>query len=109
MIRPSLSVGRSVGQSVSCFGKTHARASVSQSICAQGDTMIRTVGTPAFLAPEMCEGKPYHGRVADIWALGVCLYMFLCGAAPFRAASMVGLYDAIRCALGRGELARSRC
>jgi len=45
-----------------------------------GHTTVRTMGTPAFLAPEMCEGAPYHGEVADIWALGICLYMFIYGA-----------------------------
>ena len=44
-----------------------------------GHTTVRTMGTPAFLAPEMCEGAPYHGEVADIWALGICLYMFVYG------------------------------
>ena len=41
--------------------------------------MLRTVGTPAFLAPEVCEGGTYHGRLADMWALGVCLFMFVFG------------------------------
>lgn len=47
-----------------------------------GHTTVRTMGTPAFLAPEMCEGAPYHGEVADIWALGICLYMFVYGTQP---------------------------
>ena len=42
--------------------------------------MLRTVGTPAFFAPEMCEGRPFSARGADLWALGVCLYIFLFGA-----------------------------
>ena len=44
-----------------------------------GHTTVRTMGTPAFLAPEMCAGDPYLGEVADIWALGICLYMFIYG------------------------------
>lgn len=44
-----------------------------------GATTVRTMGTPAFLAPEMCTGDPYLGEVADIWALGICLYMFIYG------------------------------
>ena len=44
-----------------------------------GATTVRTMGTPAFLAPEMCAGDPYLGEVADIWALGICLYMFIYG------------------------------
>lgn len=46
------------------------------------DVMIRTVGTPAFFSPEMCDGRPYSARGADAWALGVCLYIFVFGALP---------------------------
>lgn len=45
------------------------------------DLVNRTAGTPAFMAPEMCTGQAYHARMADVWALGVCLYMFAFGAA----------------------------
>ncbi|DBA93024.1 TPA: hypothetical protein ACH3X2_003363 [Trebouxia sp. C0005] len=61
-----------------------------------GHTTVRTMGTPAFLAPEMCEGAPYHGEVADIWALGICLYMFIYGTVPFKHPSIMGLYNVIR-------------
>ncbi|KAL3150518.1 hypothetical protein ABBQ32_000336 [Trebouxia sp. C0010 RCD-2024] len=61
-----------------------------------GHTTVRTMGTPAFLAPEMCEGAPYHGEFADIWALGVCLFMFVYGTVPFKDPSIMGLYNVIR-------------
>ena len=41
--------------------------------------MIRTVGTPAFFSPEMCDGRPYSARSADVWALGISLYIFVFG------------------------------
>jgi NIMA (never in mitosis gene a)-related kinase len=31
------------------------------------------LGTPGYLAPELCEGQPYDKRT-DIWALGCVLY-----------------------------------
>ncbi|KAK9785422.1 hypothetical protein WJX73_002199 [Symbiochloris irregularis] len=60
--------------------------------------MLRAVGTPAFLAPEVCAGLPYHGRAADLWALGICLYAFVYGTVPFKAPSILALYDDIRTA-----------
>nr|CAD2209380.1 unnamed protein product [Meloidogyne enterolobii] len=31
------------------------------------------LGTPYYLSPEMCEGKPYNEK-SDVWALGCCFY-----------------------------------
>ncbi len=40
------------------------------------------VGTPYYLSPEMVEGKPYSTK-ADIWALGVLLYLMCSQKLPF--------------------------
>lgn len=37
-----------------------------------------------FLAPEVCMGSKYDGQCADVYALGVCLYMFIYGQPPFK-------------------------
>ena len=54
----------------------------SAQLAGTGEYVLRTVGTPAFFTPEMCRGGPFSARAADLWALGVCLYIFVFGAAP---------------------------
>jgi serine/threonine protein kinase len=43
--------------------------------------MTTTMGTPAFMAPEMCglRSTPFAPFPAEVWAVGVCLYMFVFG------------------------------
>ena len=60
------------------------------------DTLVRTAGTPAFLAPEAVSGGPFAGVCADVWALGVCLFVLLFGRTPFEGATVVAVYEAIR-------------
>ncbi|XP_037907471.1 serine/threonine-protein kinase 40-like isoform X2 [Hermetia illucens] len=40
-------------------------------------------GSPNFISPEIVAGKPYKGKPADMWALGIILYMMLYGRFPF--------------------------
>lgn len=53
------------------------------------------VGTPMYLAPELCKGRPY-GQKADMWALG-CVLHELCTLVPtFTASSMDSLLHRIK-------------
>ena len=53
--------------------------------------MARTlIGTPFYISPEICEGKPYNSR-SDVWSLGCVLYEMCTLRHPFEAANMRGL------------------
>ncbi len=41
------------------------------------------VGTPSYIAPEVIEGRGYSMKI-DFWAVGVILYILLCGYPPFN-------------------------
>ena len=54
------------------------------SIVAQKDKLLNIYcGTPSYMSPELANKKNYQGWLADIWALGVLLYVLLCGRFPF--------------------------
>jgi serine/threonine protein kinase len=69
--------------------------------------LARTVGTPAFYAPELCsedptqfagceDGSPPKITAAiDLWALGITLYGMIYGRLPFYTNDKLGLYQVI--------------
>ncbi len=60
------------------------------------------VGTPSYLSPELCEGKPYNFK-SDIWALGCILFEILALRKLFEGSNlpavvmkiMKGVYDPV--------------
>ena len=52
-------------------------------------------GTPEYLSPEMAK-KEGHNEMVDIWALGVLMFEFLAGYAPFSGSCPKELYSNIK-------------
>ncbi|GAM27553.1 hypothetical protein SAMD00019534_107290 [Acytostelium subglobosum LB1] len=50
--------------------------------CPQGTTLRSLVGTATYMAPEISSFSGY-GKPADMWSVGVIIYILLCGFPPF--------------------------
>ena len=67
--------------------------------------LAKTVGTPAFYAPELCDADLFNAQRAasrpqitekiDVWALGVTLYAMIYGRLPFYDAHEFVMYEKI--------------
>ncbi|RKP36368.1 kinase-like domain-containing protein, partial [Dimargaris cristalligena] len=70
---------------------------VSEMFAKESDWVKKSVGSPAFMAPELCRAD--HGQVSgtktDIWSLGATLYCLATGKLPFSGASVPDMYEAI--------------
>ncbi|XP_039755017.1 serine/threonine-protein kinase greatwall [Pararge aegeria] len=52
------------------------------------------LGTPDYLAPELLL-QQHHGPAVDWWALGVCMYEFMTGVAPFNDGTVQAVFSNI--------------
>lgn len=64
-----------------------------------------TCGTPNYVAPEVLENRGYDGRNADVWSLGIILFVLVAGYLPFEEDTMPGLFDKIK----RADFAMPSC
>jgi len=53
-------------------------------------TIGSLLGTPAYMAPELFEGKEADGR-SDLFAVGIIVYQLLCGCKPFSGQTMTAI------------------
>jgi CHASE2 domain-containing sensor protein len=52
------------------------------------------IGTPAYLAPEMCEGESADAA-SDIYSFGATLYAMLCGRPPFSGPNIHSIMNQV--------------
>jgi len=62
----------------------------------EGNVLMKTAcGTPGYVAPEILQLQKYSSKV-DMWAVGVILYILLCGFPPFVEKNLKALYRLIK-------------
>ena len=63
--------------------------------CLRPQSLKMQCGTPGYVAPEILEGTPYDTQ-ADLWSLGVIMYILLGGYPPFHERNQRDLFRKIR-------------
>lgn len=63
--------------------------------CPRPNCLTTQCGTPGYVAPEILEGVPYDTQ-ADMWSLGVIVYILLGGYPPFIEQNQRELFRKIR-------------
>ena len=48
-------------------------------------------GSPAYTAPEILLAHEYEGHLADVWSLGVLVFVMLAGRFPFQGSTRAEL------------------
>ncbi|XP_010617689.1 maternal embryonic leucine zipper kinase isoform X2 [Fukomys damarensis] len=82
------------------FDEYHKIKLIDFGLCAKPkgnkDYHLQTCcGSLAYAAPELIQGKSYLGSEADVWSMGILLYVLMCGFLPFDDDNVMALYKKI--------------
>lgn len=66
-------------------------------VSSEGNTVKSSgLGSPAFMAPEVCRGDAIvNGEACDVWSLGVTAYVMLYGHLPWAAVGVRQLFEEV--------------
>ena len=60
---------------------------ISRSLSASKAVVLTKCGSPLYMSPELCHGRPY-GAPSDVWSLGVTFYHLCTLEAPWTGAPL---------------------
>lgn len=69
---------------------------ISKVLQCTAQKALTAIGTPYYLSPELCQGKPYDNK-SDVWALGIILYELCTYNHPFNGNLMVIVMKICNC------------
>ncbi|TIB84756.1 Pkinase-domain-containing protein [Wallemia mellicola] len=76
---------------------------ISKRKTKKGRKLLKTsCGSPHYASPEVVQGKPYVGHMADVWSCGVILFALLTGRLPFHDENLHVLLSKVK--LGKFEM-----
>lgn len=81
---------------ISDFGLSALYTGSADDGSSRATLLHTTCGTPNYVAPEVLNDRGYDGRAADVWSMGVILYVLLAGFLPFDEPHMSALFRKIQ-------------
>ena len=81
---------------ISDFGLSSLHNNNGEATLTSSKMLHTTCGSPNYVSPEVLDGEGYDGRRADIWTLGVILYVMATGRLPFDDSNITTLFEKIQ-------------